>query len=64
MGYYYTVYGKDDAVIACGTSRECAEQLDLTLPSFYSTISRYKKERSIISIQLSLSIQMKKMMKI
>ena len=43
MSRYYTIYGKDDDVIASGTSEECARQLGITRPSFYTMVSKFQK---------------------
>ena len=40
---YYTIYGKNDAVIASGSSEECARQLGITRPSFYTMVSKFQK---------------------
>lgn len=41
---HYTVYlRKNDEVVAVGTSNECAKQLRLTIDSFYSLVSRYRR---------------------
>ncbi len=43
---YYTVYRKkDDEIIAQGTSKECAEQMNRPLTSFYSCVSKNRLGR-------------------
>ncbi|WP_026499278.1 hypothetical protein [Butyrivibrio sp. WCD2001] len=38
---YYTVYlKKNEEVVATGTSKECAKQLQCSVGSFYSLVSR------------------------
>ena len=41
MANYYTVYDKKtEKVVAFGTARECAKQMNRSLASFYCTVSR------------------------
>ena len=44
--YYYTVYNKNDEVIASGNSVICARNLGLTLGSFYCMVSRVKSGKN------------------
>lgn len=44
--YYYTVYNKNDEVIASGNSVICARNLGLTLKSFYCMISRVERGKN------------------
>lgn len=43
LRHYYTVYGKDDIVIASGTATECSKQLQITVPSFFTMVSKLNK---------------------
>ena len=43
MSKYYTIYGKEDTVIAAGLAKECAYQLGITVPSFYTMVSKFQK---------------------
>lgn len=41
---YYIVYNKsNDEIITTGFAIECARELNMTIPSFYSMVSRAKK---------------------
>lgn len=39
---FYTIYDRDDNIIAAGTARECAKQMGLTFSSFRSTLSKIR----------------------
>lgn len=43
----YTVYRRktDMPVMICGTARECAKAMGVTVPSFYSIYSRFRNGR-------------------
>lgn len=41
----YMVY-KSDALIACGTAKEVAEQLNITVSCVHSSLSHYNKRRT------------------
>lgn len=38
--FYVVRLRKDDSVIACGSSRECAKAMGMSINSFYSTVTR------------------------
>ena len=41
--HYYTVYKrKNDELVASGTAAECAEQMQVSLHTFYSIVTRVK----------------------
>ena len=40
MANYYTVYNKNDEIIAAGDARTCAKQMNRSLASFYCTVGR------------------------
>ena len=43
MARYYTIYNrKTEEVVAFGTAKECAQQMNRSLASFYCTVSRNK----------------------
>ena len=45
QSFYYTIYlNKDDSIVAMGTVRECAEQMNKSLNGFYSMVSKNKKK--------------------
>lgn len=39
----YGVYTKNDEVICIGTSKECAECLNMSIDSFYSQVTNFRK---------------------
>ena len=40
---YYTVYlSATDELIACGTAKECAKKMELTIESFYCAVGRVR----------------------
>lgn len=50
---YYTVYSSStDKIIACGTARECAEQMGIGYPTFLSAVSKCKagKQKNYVFI--------------
>lgn len=40
MNYYFVYLNRNDELIAMGTAKQCARQLKITRPSFYSLVSR------------------------
>lgn len=55
---YYTIYlSQTDELIASGTSRECAKQLNLTIESFYCAVGRARsgKRKKYIVIEELIS---------
>ena len=47
MSHYYTVYkNKDDQIVAFGDAKTCADQLKITLESFYSFVSNTRSGRT------------------
>lgn len=40
---YYTVYDRNDEIIAFGSAHECAKTLGMTLQSFYTYVTNPKK---------------------
>ena len=55
---YYTVYlSSTDEVIAYGTSTQCAEQLNMTIGSFYCAVGRFRsgKRKKYVFIEETLS---------
>lgn len=46
--FYYTVYlNKDESIVASGTAKECAKQMNKSLNGFHSMVSknRLKKQK-------------------
>lgn len=45
---YYVIYDrKTEEVLASGYANECAEQLNMTMHSFYSMVSRVKRGTNV-----------------
>ena len=45
---YYVIYDrKTEEVLASGYAKECAEQLNMTMHSFYSMVSRVKSGTNV-----------------
>ena len=40
---FYAVYDVEDACVFVGSSKECAEFMNLTIASFYSNVTRTKQ---------------------
>lgn len=44
--FYYTVYlNKDDSIVASGTAKECAKQMNKSLNGFHSMVSKNKLKK-------------------
>ena len=53
--FYVVRLRKDDSVIACGNSLQCAKAMGMNLESFYSTVTRCRNgtnRRYLIDIEL------------
>ncbi len=47
---YYTIYNKNEEIIASGLADECAMQLNTNIKSFFSIISKNKTKRNTYTI--------------
>lgn len=44
---YYTIYlASNDEVVASGLATQCAQQMNMTLGTFYSTVSRVNRKKN------------------
>lgn len=49
MGYYYTVYNNvTDAVVAFGTSKECAKTMGRSVNSFHSMVAKTRHGKNAL----------------
>lgn len=47
---YYTIYNSRDEIIASGTAEECSKQMNTSKKTFFSIISKNKKNRSTYKV--------------
>ena len=56
---YYTIYlSSTDEIIACGTAKECAKKMKLTIESFYCAVGRARagKRKKYIVVEEDIKI--------